>query len=211
MTFILPEAIERYCVAHSAPASALAAKLEAFTVQNCAASQMLTGAWEGALLGLLVQISGARRALEIGTFTGYSALAIAEGLSPGGTLISCEIDPKNAEIARGYLDRTPAGRKVTIRVGAALETLKSLEPPFDFVFIDADKENYLHYYEESLRLLRPGGLIVADNVLWSGRVLDPKEVTDRAIAAFNDKAAGDARVECVMLPIRDGVSLIRKR
>ena len=211
MTFILPETIERYCAAHSTPASALAAKLEAFTAENCAAPQMLTGAWEGALLRLLVQITGARRALEIGTFTGYSALAIAEGLSPGGTLISCEIDPKNAEIARNYLDRTPDGRKVTIRVGPALDTLRSLAPPFDFVFIDADKENYSNYFEECLRLLRPGALVAADNVLWSGRVLDPKEASDRAIAAFNDKVSGDARVECVMLPIRDGVSLIRKR
>ena len=211
MTFILPEKIEHYCVAHSAPASALADKLEEYTRQNCTAPQMLTGAWEGALLRMLVQITGARRALEIGTFTGYSALAIAEGLSPGGTLITCEIDPKNADIARNHLDRTPHGRKVTIKLGPALATMQALAPPFDFVFMDADKENYGNYYEESLRLLRPGGVIAADNVLWSGRVLDPKEDTDRAIAAFNDKVAADTRVECVMLPIRDGVSLIRKR
>jgi predicted O-methyltransferase YrrM len=210
MTFILPEEIERYCVAHSAPASALADKLAEYTTQNCAAPQMLTGAWEGALLRMLVEITGARRALEIGTFTGYSALSMAEGLSPGGTLITCEIDPKNAEIARNHLDRTPHGRKVTIKLGPALDTLKSLAPPFDFVFIDADKENYGNYFEECLRLLRPGGLIAADNVLWSGRVLDPKEASDRAIAAFNDNVAKDPRVECVMLPIRDGVSLIRK-
>lgn len=211
MTFILPENIERYCVAHSAPASALANKLEEYTTRNTTAPQMLTGAWEAALLRTLVQVTGARRALEIGTFTGYSALAIAEGLSPGGTLITCEIDEKNAKTARDFLDRTPHGRKVTIKLGAAMETLAALAPPLDFVFIDADKENYLGYYEESLRLLRPGGLIAADNVLWSGRVLDPKETTDRTIAAFNDKVAADARVECVMLPIRDGVSLIRKR
>lgn len=210
MTFILPENIERYCVAHSAPASALAGKLEEYTRQHTSAPQMLTGAWEGGLLRMLVQICGARRALEIGTFTGYSALAIAEGLSPGGTLISCEIDESNAKTARDFLDRTPHGRKVTIKLGLALQTLQALAPPFDFVFIDADKENYGNYYEESLRLLRPGGLIAADNVLWSGRVLEPKEATDRAIAAFNDKVAADARVECVMLPIRDGVSLIRK-
>lgn len=211
MTFILPESIERYCASHSAPASALADKLEEYTRQNRAAAQMLTGAWEGALLRMLVQVTGARRALEIGTFTGYSALAIAEGLSPGGTLITCEIDSKNADTARDFLDRTPHGRKVTIRLGPALETLESLAPPFDFVFLDADKENYSNYFEECLRLLRPGGLIAADNVLWSGRVLDPKEVTDHAIVAFNDKVATDARVECVMLPIRDGVTLIRKR
>jgi caffeoyl-CoA O-methyltransferase len=211
MTFILPENIERYCASHSAPGSALADKLEEYTRQNTSAPQMLTGAWEGALLRMLVQISGTRRALEIGTFTGYSALAIAEGLSPGGTLISCEIDPNNAKTARDFLDRTPHGRKVTIKLGSALETLASLAPPFDFVFIDADKENYLNYFEQCLRLLRPGGLIAADNVLWSGRVLEPKETTDRAIATFNDKVARDPRVECVMLPIRDGVSLITKR
>ncbi len=211
MTFILPEQIERYCASHSAPGSALADKVEQYTTQHCAAPQMLTGAWEGGLLRMLVQIAGVRRALEIGTYTGYSALCMAEGLSAGGTLITCEVDPKNAEIARDHLDRSPHGRKVTIKIGPALETLQTLTPPFDFVFIDADKENYANYFEHSLRLLRPDGLIVADNVLWSGRVLDPKETSDRAIAAFNEKVRNDARVECVMLPIRDGVSLMRKR
>lgn len=211
MTFILPEKIEQYCAAHSAPASALANELDEFTNRHCAAPQMLTGAWEGGFLKLLVGITRAWRVIEIGTFTGYSALNMAEALPQDGELITCEIDPKNAEIARRFFERSPHGEKITLRLGPALETIKTLAPPFDLVFIDADKENYSNYFEVCLPLLRQGGVIAADNVLWSGRVLDPKEASDRAIAAFNEKVRRDPRVECVMLPIRDGVSLIRKK
>jgi caffeoyl-CoA O-methyltransferase len=208
---VLPEAIERYCTDHSSGASALADELERHTHAQCEAPQMLIGPWEGSLLRLLVAACGARRVLEIGLFTGYSALAMAEGLPPDGELISCEIDAGTAAIARRFLDRSPHGRKVSIRLGSALDTLRALAPPFDLVFIDADKENYAAYFDACLGLLRPGGLMVADNVLWSGRVLKPADATDHAIVAFNEKVRRDGRVECVMLPIRDGVTLIRKR
>jgi caffeoyl-CoA O-methyltransferase len=211
MKSLVPKVIENYCISHSSPPSKLADELEQYTIKNCEFSQMLTSAWEGALLRLLIGITGARRVLEIGMFTGYSALTMAEALPENGELISCDIDPATTEIARRFLAKSPQGHKVSIRLGPALDTLKTLTPPFDFIFLDADKERYSDYFDASLPLLRPGGLVVADNVLWSGSVLVPKEVTDHAIVAFNDKVRRDSRVECVMLPIRDGVSLIRKR
>jgi caffeoyl-CoA O-methyltransferase len=210
MVPILPEAIERYCTDHSDGASALAAELEQYTRTHCDASQMLIGPWEGAFLKLLVGASHARRVLEIGTFTGYSALSMAEVLPADGELITCDINAETTAIAQRFFDRSPHGKKIQIRLGPALETLSKLAAPFDLAFIDADKENYGAYFEACLPLLRARGLIAVDNVLWSGRALNPKTDTDRAIAAFNSKVRHDLRVECAMLPIRDGVSLIRK-
>ena len=160
---------------------------------------------------MLVQLTGARRVLEIGTFTGYSALSMAAALPDGGEITTCEIDAQHARIAQSFFDRSPHGRKITIRLAPALETVSALKGEFDFVFLDADKENYVNYYEAVLPKLKPGGLLVADNVLWSGKVLDPREKTDRAIVAFNDRVARDARVEQVMLSVRDGILLVRKR
>jgi caffeoyl-CoA O-methyltransferase len=210
---IIPKAIEDYCAEHSAPASALRAELEEYTRRDVAHPQMLTGSLEAALLQTLVRVSGAHHVLEIGLYTGYSALAMAEALPEDGRLVSCEISAENARTAQSFIARSPHAGKIRIELGPALETIAQLppEPPFDFVFLDADKENYLNYYEAVLPRLRTGGLIVADNVLWSGRVLEPRRETDRLIARFNDRVRTDARVECVMLPVRDGVSLIRKR
>src|SRR3990172_4434915 len=173
--------------------------------------QMLTGPLEGAFLATLVRLTRARRVIEIGLFTGYSALSMAEALPDDGRIVSCEISADNAAIARRFFERSAHGGKIEIRMGPALETLKSLEESFDLAFVDADKENYIAYFEALMPKLAPGGLIVADNVLWSGTVLDPKEASDRAIVAFNDHVARDPRVEVVMLPLRDGVSLIRKK
>jgi caffeoyl-CoA O-methyltransferase len=155
---------------------------------------------------------GARRVLEIGTFTGYSALCMAEGLPDDGELITLDRDPEATRVARDFFDRSPHGRKIRLALGDALESLRALpaSSPFDLAFIDADKERYLDYYEEILPRLRPGGLLVADNTLWSGRVLDPQAATDRAIAAFNARLTSDPRVENVLLPVRDGLMLARK-
>jgi caffeoyl-CoA O-methyltransferase len=160
-----------------------------------------------------VQSSASSRVLEVGTFTGYSALSMAAGLPAGGLLITCEVDPEHARIAQTFFDRSPHGARIQLRLGPALETLQGLPPEtqFDFAFVDADKENYINYYEIIVPRLKPGGLIAADNTLWSGRVLDPKEKTDRAIVAFNDHVARDPRIEHVLLSVRDGVMLIRKR
>jgi caffeoyl-CoA O-methyltransferase len=210
---IIPKKIEAYCLRHTTARDKLLQELEKYTQRHCADSQMLIGAHEGALLALLVRLSGARRILEIGTFTGYSALCLAEALPKNGRLLTCEINPRHADIAQSFFKRSRHGRKIRIHLGPALETLAGLPRAarFDFVFLDADKENYVNYYEAVLPRLRRGGLIVADNVLWSGRVLAPKKKTDRAVVRFNKHVRRDPRVECVMLPVRDGVSLIRKR
>jgi caffeoyl-CoA O-methyltransferase len=211
VTPLIAPALEDYCRAHSTPASALRDELFAYTQAHCQLPQMLTGPLEGALLAALVRLTRAQRVIEIGLFTGYSALSMAEALPAGGTLISCEISAENAAIARRFIERSAHGGKISIRLGPALETLATLDGPFDFAFVDADKENYINYFDALLPKLAPGGLIVADNVLWSGRVLDPKEASDRAIVAFNKHVAANALVEVVMLPVRDGVSLIRKK
>ncbi|MBI5613067.1 MAG: class I SAM-dependent methyltransferase [Gammaproteobacteria bacterium] len=209
---ILPQPFEDYCAAHSSAPSPLLDELERHTRTHCALSQMLVGPLEGAFLKMLVRLTGARRILEIGLFTGYSALTMAEALPEDGALISCDIDAANAAIAQAFFDRSPHGRKITIRLGVALDTLSTLpaERVFDMVFLDADKENYINYYEAVLPRLKPGGLIVADNVLWSGKVLNPIEKSDHAIVAFNAHVRADPRVEKVMLGVRDGVLLIRK-
>jgi caffeoyl-CoA O-methyltransferase len=172
---------------------------------------MQVGRLEGSFLRLLVRLARARRVLELGTFTGYSALAMAEGLPEDGELITCDVDSGAVAVAQRYWARSPHGHKIHPRLGPALETLQGLEGPFDLVFIDADKGNYLAYYEAVLPLVRQGGLIVADNTLWHGRVLKPTEPSDRAIVAFNDAVARDTRVEKVLLTVRDGMMLAYKR
>ncbi|MEK7716720.1 MAG: class I SAM-dependent methyltransferase, partial [Pseudomonadota bacterium] len=208
MKAIIPRKIEEYCLRHTTTRDKLLRELESYTQRHCADAQMLIGPHEGALLAMLVRLSGARRILEIGAFTGYSALCMAEALPAKGKLTTCEIKPEHAEIAQSFFDRSPHGHKIKIHLGPALETLAGLpvSASFDFVFLDADKENYVNYYEAVLPRLRSGGLIVADNVLWSGRVLAPKKKTDRAVVAFNKHVYRDPRIECVMLPVRDGVS-----
>jgi caffeoyl-CoA O-methyltransferase len=211
LTPLVAEDIERYAQAHTEPVDPLFEELREETHRSMDSPNMQVGPVEGTFLKLLVRLSGARRALEIGMFTGYSGLMIAAGLPEDGTLVTCDVNPKAEEVARRYFGRNAHGRKITIRMGPALETIRSLAPPIDFVFLDADKENYSNYYEAVLPLMPSGGLLVADNVLWSGKVLDPKEASDRAIVAFNDRVSGDSRVEKVLLTVRDGMMLARKR
>jgi predicted O-methyltransferase YrrM len=168
----------------------------------------------GVLLGILARAVGARKILEVGTLGGYSGTWLARALAPGGKLITLEVNPRHAEVARHNFERADVGDRVTIRVGPALETLPDLrsEAPFDLIFIDADKGNYINYYEAVLPKLADGGLIAADNTLWSGNVIDANDTsTDTAaIRAFNDHVRGDPRVVCVQTTIRDGVTLIRR-
>jgi len=212
MSPIVSTPIDAYCLAHTTPADPLLDELAAYTRAHCKLPQMLTGPVEGTFLKMLVQISGAKRVLEIGTFTGYSALSMAAGLPDDTELITCEIDLEHARIAQTFFDRSPHGKRIVLMLGPALDTLRALptDTTFDFVFIDADKENYLNYYEAVLPRLKSGGLIVADNTLWSGKVLDPKEKSDHAIVAFNAHVANDPRVEQVLLSVRDGVLLVHK-
>jgi predicted O-methyltransferase YrrM len=211
MLTIVAEALELYAAAHSDPAPALLDELREETYAKMPIPQMQVGRIEGALLKMLVRLVEARRVLEVGMFTGYSALSIAEGLPDDGLLVTCDIDPNAEAIARHYFARSPHGKKIDVRMGPALETIAQLAPPLDLVFIDADKKNYARYYDAALTLLRRGGLVVIDNALWSGAVLAPKNDDARAIAALNDKVAADERVESVLLTVRDGILLARKR
>jgi caffeoyl-CoA O-methyltransferase len=207
---ITPRKIERYCAENTVPESKLLRDLVTETYGTISFPQMQIGHVEGAFLRMLARLVSARRVLELGTFTGYSALVMAEGLPDDGELITCDIDPEATGIAKRYWSRSPHGRKIELRLGPALEALETIEGFFDLVFIDADKENYINYWELCLPKTRSGGLLVVDNVLWGGEVLDPKDETDRAIAEFNRHVYRDKRVEVVMLPVRDGVTLAYK-
>ena len=210
---VVDEKIEAYAVAHSTAEHPVLAALAAETRETEESHGMMVGVLEGRFLETLVWLSGARRVLEIGTFTGYSALSMAAALPSDGRLITCEVSPERADVARRHFDASPWGDRIEIRVGPALDTVAGLDGPFDLVFIDADKTNYRNYYEAVLPKLADRGLIAVDNVLWSGRVLDPADGTDDTVAirAFNDFVASDERVTCVVTTIRDGVTLVRRR
>jgi caffeoyl-CoA O-methyltransferase len=211
MLTLVPEAIERYAVEHTAPLDPLLEELIATTQRAFGRrAAMLSGPIEGMLLQTLVAVGGARRVLEIGTFTGFSALMMAAALPDDGELITCDVNPEHLAVARAFFARSPHGHKITVREGPALDTLRMLAGPFDLVFIDADKEAYPAYYEAVLPLLAPRGVIVVDNVLRGGRVLAPENAGDHAIVAFNAQVARDPRVRPVLLPLRDGVLLIRR-
>ncbi|HWG56438.1 MAG TPA: class I SAM-dependent methyltransferase [Gaiellaceae bacterium] len=211
MSFLVDERIEAYAEAHTTQPEPLLAELAAETRETMSAPQMLTGPIEGRFLELLVWASGARRVLEIGTFTGYSALSMAAALPPDGRIDTCDVEPRHAEVAQRYFDRSPHGAKIALHLGPALETLARLDGPWDLVFVDADKGNYANYVEAVLPKLAERGLIVIDNTLWSGRVLDPQDDDSRAIAALNDALAADERVVVSQLTVRDGVTLVRRR
>ncbi len=213
-TTLTPE-LYRYLVVHCTAPHPVLRELEAETEKLGPICLMQVSPEEGALLTLLVRAIGARRAVEVGTFTGYSALCIALGLPPDGKLLCCDISEEWTAIARAYWQKAGVADRIELRLGPALETLRRLplSVPFDLAFIDADKVNYRSYYEEILCRLRPGGLILFDNVFWMGQVLDGGAVDDetRAIRELNDFLSRDARVEAVMLPVADGVTIARKR
>jgi predicted O-methyltransferase YrrM len=213
MSDIVPEEIENYAEAHTTPPDELLAELVEETRATLRIPQMLTGTIEGRFLELLVYASGATHVLEIGTYSGYSALSMAAALPPGGRIDTCEIDPHHAEVARRYIERSPYAEQITVHLGPAIETIARLQGSFDLVFIDADKMSYVDYYEAVLPRLGDRGLIVVDNTLWSGRVLDPEPAEEllRAIVAFNEHVRADRRVTSVMLTVRDGITLIRPR
>jgi caffeoyl-CoA O-methyltransferase len=210
---LVPDEVDFYAEAHTtAPAEHLAA-LALETRDNLAFPQMLTGAIEGRFLETLVFLAQPQLVLELGTYSGYSALAMAAALPPGGRVVTCEISEEHAEFAARHVAASPHADRIEIRLGPALDTIAALDGPFDLVFIDADKTGYRDYYEAVLPKLGPRGLIVVDNTLWSGRVLEPAEEGDdstRALIEFNDHVARDERVVSVMLTIRDGVTLIRR-
>ena len=203
--------IDRYTEEHTTPPPDFLQRLARETREQLETPQMLTGTVEGRFLEMLVWASAPRLVLEIGTFSGYSALSMAAALPDGGRVVTCEISETHAEFAQRHIDASPYADRIEIRRGPALDTIAGLDGPFDLVFIDADKTGYADYFEATLPKLAPRGLIVIDNTLWSGRVLDPPEDDEnsRALAALNDRLAKDDRVVTVQLPIRDGVTLVR--
>jgi caffeoyl-CoA O-methyltransferase len=210
---LVPEPIERYAEQHTTTPEPLLAELAQETQETLECPQMLTGTVEGRFLELIVYASGARRVLELGTYSGYSALSMAAGLAPDGRIDTCELDENRAAVARRYIERSPYADRIQIHLGPALETIGRLQGDFDFVFIDADKPNYVNYYEAVLPRLSERGFIAADNTLWSGRVLDEQDDDEgtQAIRAFNEHVESDPRVTSVMLTVRDGVTLIRPK
>jgi len=209
---IVGAAVEAYAEVHTTPAAAHLAGLAAETRATQECPQMLTGPVEGRLLETLIALAQPRLVVELGTYSGYSALSMAGGLPPGGRIISCELDPERAAFARRHIAAAGQADRVEVVVGPALETLSGLNEPLDLVFIDADKGGYVGYYEAIVPRLAPDGLIVADNTLQSGRVADPADdgETTEHIRAFNTHVAADPRTVQVLLTVRDGVTLIRR-
>jgi caffeoyl-CoA O-methyltransferase len=213
-SFQLSAEIHEYLVSHGSPPDDIERALIDETAGLGAIARMQIAPEQGALLRILTRLIGATRAVEVGTFTGYSALCIARGLAPTGRLLCCDVSDEWTKIGRRHWEAAGVADRIELRLGPALDTLQglSLEESFDLAFIDADKPNYIAYYEELLPRLRVNGLVIVDNVLWGGSVVDPSadDGNVNAVRAFNDHLAGDARVEKVMLPVSDGITLARK-
>ncbi len=210
MNFVDPE-IEEYATNHSQQPSSEVNAIDLWTTENSDMSRMISGAFQGSVLKLLARVLNASRILEIGTFTGYSALTLAEELPEDGQLITMDIDADRGKIAQDFFDRSAHGKKIKIIIGHALENIPSIDGPLDMVYIDADKENYSNYYEAVMPLLRSGGVIVADNVLWSSEVLNPQTEDACALHAFNERVSKDPRVLNVLLTLRDGLMVALKK
>lgn len=205
-----PIGVEQYVERHSKPMSLFHDKLWLETYRKTGNPTSMIGPLAAQFLKMLVLMTGARRILEIGMFTGYSTLAFAEALPKDGRVVTCEINPETTEIARQCLSASPHGRKIEIRLGPALNSLKVIPGPFDLCFIDADKDRYGDYYDACMNLVRPKGVIVLDNMLRSGKVLNPSDPASQVIDALNKRIRNDARVENVLLPVRDGLMLVVK-
>jgi caffeoyl-CoA O-methyltransferase len=210
---IVEPRVEQYAEDHTTPDGELFERLAAETRDVSEVPQMMVGRLEGQFLAFLVRSTGARRVLELGTFTGYSSISMAQALPDGGSIVSCDVNEETTAIARRYAEEAGVADRIEYRLGPAIETLADLDGPFDLIFIDADKVGYVDYYEAVLPKLADGGLILADNTLASGRVVDEAEDggMTAAIQRFNEHVRKDDRVESVMLTVRDGVTMIRRR
>ncbi|MBW2274533.1 MAG: class I SAM-dependent methyltransferase [Deltaproteobacteria bacterium] len=214
-SFALGPEVHAYLVAHGSPPDAIKQSLMEETSKLGGISMMQIAPEQGAFMNLLARLMGARRMIEVGTFTGYSALCLAEALPDDGELICCDVSEEWTSIGVPFWEKAGVRERIRLEIAPALETLRALprERSFDLAFIDADKPSYSDYYDELLQLIRPGGVILVDNVLWFGRVADPDVVDEHTeiIREFNTKLACDERVECVMLPLADGLTLARVR
>jgi caffeoyl-CoA O-methyltransferase len=209
----LPTDISDYADAHTSPESGVLQRLNRDTYAHILHPRMLSGHLQGRLLAMLSHMIRPRRVLEIGTYTGYSALCLAEGLAKGGRVITIDKNEELESIARRYWNESPYSEQIDLLIGHASDLIPTLNEEFDLVFIDADKENYGLYYDLVFDKVRPGGFILSDNVLWSGKVVETVKPSDRdtqAVIAFNQKIHQDTRVENLLLPVRDGVLIARK-
>lgn len=210
----LSDELHAYAVAHGTPPDAVQESLIARTAELGRISGMQIAPEQGALMTLLTKLVGVQFAVEVGTFTGYSSLCIARGLAPGGRLLCCDVSEEWTAIAREHWVKAGVDDRIDLVIAPAADTLRALpaDPPIDLAFIDADKTGYRTYYDEIVERLRPGGLVLVDNVLWSGNIVDESDQSDDTVAlrAVNDHIAGDDRVEVVMLPIADGLTIARR-
>ncbi|MEO5673942.1 MAG: O-methyltransferase [Chitinophagales bacterium] len=207
-----PEKLEQYATGHTKPASEVLNSLERETYVRIYMPQMVSGHLQGRFLSMVSKMLNPGNILEIGTFTGYSAICLSEGLKDGGTLYTIDINEELEALAKKYFEQAGLGKKIKYLTGNAVEIIPQLDVQLDLVYIDADKENYSKYYDLVFEKLRSGGLILADNVLWSGKIIDEKQDQEtKALVAFNDKVQRDERVENVLVTIRDGVMMVRKK
>ncbi len=211
MDFI-PDDLQKYVDDHTSPESELLKKISRDTHAKILMPRMLSGHVQGRFLSMVSHLIQPKNILEVGTYTGYSAICLAEGLVPGGKLVTIDVNEELESRVRSYFSQDGLTEKIDYLIGDAAKIIPTLEIIFDLIFIDADKENYSAYYDLVFEKVRPGGLILADNVLWSGKVVKSKPDKDtRALLEFNQKVKTDSRVECMLLPLRDGMMMIRKR
>ncbi|MBQ0770040.1 MAG: O-methyltransferase [Bizionia sp.] len=209
----IPEELDDYVVAHSENEPQLLQELTRETFQKILQPRMSSGPYQGRVLSMISKLIQPKNILEIGTFTGYSTLCLAEGLQAKGTLDTIDINEELIDFQRKYFDASNYGAQISQHLGNALDIIPMLDKTFDLVFIDADKDNYINYFHLIVDKLNPGGIILSDNVLWSGKVietLDPKDKMTKAVLDYNTLLKEDKRVETVMLPIRDGLTISRK-
>lgn len=211
---IINPSIQDYCDAHTSPESDVLKKLNRDTQANVLQPRMLSGHFQGRLLSMLSKMIQPEYILEIGTYTGYSALCLAEGLKEGGTLITIDVNPEQEDRIRQHIKEAGMENKIRFIVGDAYNIIKTLPYRYDLVFIDADKPNYRKYYDQTIELVKPGGYILLDNMLWSGKVVDEKELSKdkdtKLLDELNTYITADIRVENILLPVRDGIMLLRK-
>ena len=211
MAFLVTPAIEQYCKDMTSGESALLQELAEVTQQQTQYPDNMSGRLVGQTLKLLATLTQSRVILEVGMFTGYAALSMAEGMADEGVIYCCETNPRSIAIAQSFFDRSPHGHKIQVLFGRALDTIPQITQPLDMVFLDADKKAYFHYLECILPMVRPGGVIVIDDALWRGRVLQPKAERDQVIADLNHHIAARTDIDNVLLPVRHGLNIIRKR
>ena len=211
--YFLPEKLDDYVVAHSQDEPELLQQLTRETYQKILQPIMLSGPYQGRVLSMISKLIRPKSVLELGTFTGYATLCLAEGLHPEGEIHTIDVNEELEDFQRKYFDKSEFGKQIHQHLGSAIDILPKLDKSFDMVFIDADKPNYVNYFHLIIDKLRPGGIILSDNVLWHGKVVepvDPKDVSTNAVLEFNTLLKEDPRIETVLLPIRDGLTISRK-